>query len=114
MTFKQFHASLKRKWPDKVFDTADWVIYVDELCLTFIGEGHDDYTIRARMLGDERQGYGPNLNTAISDLSRTIKQVIRDNQEALRVLKKVTCTTKSKKPSSKETTSKPPRSAKKP
>lgn len=99
MTFKQFHASLKRKWPDRPFDTTDWVIYIDELCLTFIGEGHDDYTIRAQMLGDENQGYGATPNTAITDLSKQIKQAIRDNQEALRGLKKVTCSSKSKKQS---------------
>jgi hypothetical protein len=53
MTLAQFHAALKKKWPGLV--TTDYVVYVDELCLTFLGDGD----IRATVLCCEHKGYGP-------------------------------------------------------
>jgi hypothetical protein len=107
MTLAQFHAALKKKWPGLV--TTDYVVYVDELCLTFLGDGD----IRATVLCCEHKGYGPTLNTAILELQRSIKAEIRDDQEALKNIQEATCTRKSKTQSSRATTSPPHSSASK-
>lgn len=78
MTIKQFHAALKKKWPHLNFDPEGYDVWVGDLRLTC------DDMVGASTITSRHWGYGDNINDAIEDLKREIREEIRENQEALK------------------------------